>query len=120
MKRIPTIPFISIILIAVGVDFLLEKNNIYSDWNELVAVIFAVQAFLLVIYSIRDKAVSKAIWALIFAGSAVVLYFPKYFDRYFWYDFEYMAEKYWPTAIILLGAWLIVKSFRKNKQSMVA
>jgi len=120
MNRIPNIPFISIILIAVGVDFLLERNHIYSDWNELAAVILAVQAFLLVIYSIRDKAVSKAVWALIFAGSAVVLYFPKYFDRYFWYDFEYMAEKYWPVAVIALGVWLVFKSFRKNKQSMAA
>lgn len=120
MNRFPTIPFISIILIAVGVDYLLERNNIYTDWNELAAAVLAVQACLLVVYSIRDKATSKAIWAVIFAGTATALYYQKYLDRYFWYDIEYMAEKYWPVAIIVLGAWLIVKSFRKNKESMIA
>lgn len=116
MKSFPTIPFIAIVFIIIGADFLLEQYNYYTDWTDVFATILGIQALLLFLYAWRDHSSGKAIWGAVFGISALTLFFPRYFDSFFWNDVCDAFTDYWPIALIGLGLWLVFKSFKRNSE----
>lgn len=119
MKSFPNIPFIAIVFIVIGTDFLLEQYNYFTDWNEVGGAILGIQAVLLFLYAWRDHSSSKAIWGGVFALSAATLFFPRYFDRFFWHDVWDYCSDYWPVALIVLGLWLVFKSFKRSSEPVM-
>lgn len=114
MKSLPNIPFIAIVFIGLGVDYLLEKNGIYTQWTQVFGTIFGIQTLLLFIYALRDHSSAKGVWAVICGIIAISFFFPDYFGYNFWLDVKYYFTSYWPILLILLGVWMVVKAIRKK------
>ncbi|MBN8705163.1 MAG: hypothetical protein J0L62_04770 [Bacteroidetes bacterium] len=117
MNRFPTIPFISILLIIIGGDLLLDRLNLlYSTWYELVGVILMVQGLLFLIYGIRDKNNSKTVTGVLLAIAGTLFFFPAIVDQIDWWLVRENLQTWWPAALVLLGIWILIRSlFRKPK-----
>lgn len=117
MNRFPTIPFISILLIIVGGDLLLDRLDLlYSTWYELVGTVLMVQGVLFLIYGIRDKNNSKTVTGVILSGAGVLFFFPALIEQIDWYLVRENLQTWWPAILILIGLWILVKSWTRRSE----
>jgi len=117
MKKFPTIPFISILLIFIGGDLLMDRLDIYYvTWPELIGAILSAQGLLLVAYSFRDQQTSRAIWGILFMASGFLLFFPQIVNQVDWILIRDNIRVWWPLVFVLLGVWILLRSvFRKTE-----
>lgn len=118
MNRFPKIPFISILLILIGGDLLLDRLNLlYSTWYELLGTILMVQGVLFLVYGIADKKNSKTVSGLILSSAGVLFFFPSIIDQIDWCLFWDNLFIWWPAVLILIGIWILVRSWSKKTEN---